>query len=441
MSKTYPILTLKIEELDDRGYGIANHENKQVQVLNALPGEIVEVEIFGKKKRVLQGVAQQVLQASPQRIPPREEHFLSCSPWQILDFASENQVKIDLIKKFFEREQIDLPDFEIINLPDQTWNYRNKAEFSFSSFDTEPLSLAFFRRDTQRSKFRHDGCVLMAEPINIVGRKVVDFLNAKGIQYKQLKSLVLRYCYAENKVVAALFVKDENLKFEPEDLTSLLDKFCQGFILIYSTHKSPASVVTGILQQVGDLELKERILETNLSYRWNDFFQVNPPVFELAVKDMIEQIKITPDFDNLSVVDMYAGVGTLGLLVAPFVQQVCGVEVTPGAREQAVKNAALNRLGNFEFIEGLSEKCLEAVAADQLLIVDPPRAGLHDKLIGRILAESPKHIIYLSCNPQTQAANYAALQEKYRIRWMRAYNFYPHTPHSENLLVLDRKCE
>ena len=438
MPKNFPILTLNIEELDERGYGIAQHGNKIVQVLNALPGETVEAQIFRKKKGSWQGVAKQVLQASNLRVAPREDHFLCCSPWQILDFEAENQIKASSIKKFYQEAQVDLPDFDIVSLPDQTWNYRNKAEFSFYSDDTEQLNLAFFGRDS-RSKYPHTGCVLMAEPINIAGRRFLDFLNDRKIQARQLKSIILRYCYAQNKVVACLFFKDESLEFNLEELSSLLDEILQGISIIYSTHKSPAPVVTEIRHQLGCMELTESICDVNLTYNWDNFFQINPPVFELAAKDMIEQIKATPDFSNLPVVEMYAGIGTLGLLVAPLVPKVLAVEVTPGSQELAIRNAEQNRVGNFEFIESLAEESVSAIAPNQILILDPPRVGLHNKVIEKIIAESPKHIIYLSCNPKTQAANYAALQEQYKIRWMRAYNFYPHTPHVESLLVLDKR--
>ena len=438
MSKNFPILTLNIEDLDERGYGIAQHANKQVQVLNALPGETVLAQIFRKKKGSWQGVAKEVLQSSSSRVSPREDHFLCCSPWQIIDEEQENKFKVSSIKKFYQEAQIYLPDFDIISLANQTWNYRNKAEFSFYSDDERQLNLAFFGRDS-RSKYPHTGCVLMAEPINIVGRRFLEFLNAREIQARQLKSLILRYCYAQNKVVACLFFKDENMQFEREELASLLDDILQGVSVIYSTHKSPAPVVTEIRHELGLMELRESIYNVNLTYKWDNFFQVNPPLFEVTAKDLVEQIKATPDCSNLPVVEMYAGIGTLGLLVAPFVQKVLAVEVTPGSQEQAMRNAAENKIENFEFIESLAEESVSAIAPHQILILDPPRVGLHDKVIQKILEECPKHIIYLSCNPKTQAANYAALQEKYQIRWMRAYNYYPHTPHIENLIVLDKR--
>lgn len=440
MRKKFSILTLtlNITDLDERGYGLAQYENKKIQVLNALPGETVEAQIFRKKKGTWQGVAKEVLQASPWRVTPRENHFLCCSPWQILDFEVENQLKISLIKQFFEKEKIDIPEFDIISLPQQTWNYRNKAEFSFYSDDECKLNLAFFGRDS-RSKYPHLGCILMAESINIVGRRFLDFLNARQIQARQLKSLILRYSYAQNKVVACLFFKDETLQFYREELEPLLDDLCQGVSFIYSTHKSPAPVVTEIRHSLGSLELTESVYNINLSYHWDNFFQINPPAVEITAKDIVDQIKSTPDFNNLSVVDLYAGVGALGLLVAPWVEKVVAVEVTAGSKQQAIKNAEQNNISNLEFIESLAENTLSAIEGHEILIVDPPRVGLHPKLVDKILELCPKHIIYLSCNPQTQASNYAALQDKYKIRWMRAYNFYPHTPHIENLLVLDKR--
>lgn len=169
------------------------------------------------------------------------------------------------------------------------------------------------------------------------------------------------------------------------------------------------------------------------------FFQVNLPVYEQALTDMATWIRTTPTELNHTpaTVDMYSGVGTIGLTIGG--EKVTLVEINEHAVQEMQRNIhALGREHNAKAILAASEQALDYIHPDNLIIVDPPRAGLHTEVVSRLLEKSPPRIVYLSCNPVTQARDVALLSEKYCIVHHQGYNFFPCTPHIENLVVLDR---
>jgi len=436
-------ITLRIQSLNERGYGVGEFEDQPVLILNSLPGELVRATVFKKKQGLVYGKAEEILESSPFRKESREEHYFACSPWQILDYNEENKVKHDFITQAFNYEaNFELPNFEVTGQVDNIkdhYHYRNKVEFSFFGFDDESLMLAYFMREGNFGKYPHRGCLLVTEQMNIAANKILDFLNAKKILAKQLKSLVLRHSFSTNKVVASLYCKDEELKFKDEELKNLLDDTFTGIVIVHSSRKSPASIVTSINQEIGLTQLTEKVLDVNLSYNFDSFFQVNPPAFELAASDILKYIQANHEAKNSTLVDLYAGVGTIGLTLAKYVKKVVGVEVSSGSQKIALLNAKNNDITNFEFIEASAENALQTIDQADFLVVDPPRTGLWFPVMEKILASKPKFIIYLSCNPRSLAANFAKLKEFYELEFVRGYNFYPHTPHVESLIILKLK--
>lgn len=176
--------------------------------------------------------------------------------------------------------------------------------------------------------------------------------------------------------------------------------------------------------------LTDTLLGQHFTYDVDSFFQVNLPIFEQA----LQRIKDHAQTDEL--VDMYAGVGSIGLSVASKAATL--VELDPATAAMARVNAQASKVKT-EVVEASTEKVLEYIPSDKTVIFDPPRAGLHDKVVARTLEVQPPQIIYLSCNPATHARDLAKLQENYDITYFEAFNFFPHTPHIETLAVLQRK--
>ena len=486
-TKIPPEIILEIESLNDRGFGIGKIGVKKWQILNSLPGEKVKLAEY-KKGRKPRGIAGEILKASEFRVKAKDEAFLSTSPWQILNLSEENRIKKQKIKKYFhEMADFELPDFDIFSpIFENSYNYRNKVEFSFYGFDeTEELSLAFFKRGSSRGKIPVKNTSLIHEKMNIVASKIVQFLNQKKVVARDLKTLILRYSDYEQKVIASLFLKEKTLIFSQNEVENLLDRDLKGLAVIYSDPRSPASIVTKIQNFAGELFLTEKVADKLLNYNLFQFFQVNIKAFEEVILDLKKYLELTLPFKGgegifpktLPLLDMYAGVGTIGICLSDYFKQITAVELSPESEFLATQNAIQNGLLNFldtnlkekylqnfekskglnlaknldldlteikklkefskfNFKEASSESSLEFIKENQSLILDPPRTGLHPDLIQKILEQKPKTIFYLSCNPQTQARDFKELKEKYQIDFYKVYNFYPHTPHSESLMIL-----
>lgn len=422
--------TLKIEKLVFGGQGLARLDNKIVFVWNALPGEEVEYQIIKKKKDYAEAIATKIVKASPDRIPAQETEFLSTSPWQIVSYETENKWKKEITEETYKKlgGQI-FADLDIPLISDKLdKNYRNKMEFSFTELEDGSKSLAFFERGG-RHTFAVSGSILAEEIINETAKYILEWVNENDIPLRSLKSLIVR-SNGQGQAIAALFIKDR-LAFEqyPELKKNLL-----GFQVYYSTHKSPASVPTAMLYATGQDYLLGEISKTKLKFGLLSFFQIHIPVFLTCLKKIKKHIP-----KNSSILDFYSGVGSIGLPLAKDCKNLTLVDSNVEAIEYAKENIKLNKLTNTEAFCETAEKITELITTDKILIVDPPRAGLHDKVIDRILQVTPKKIIYLSCNISTQARDVKLLTEKYKIVDATIYNFFPKTPHIEGLLILELK--
>ncbi len=426
------IETLKLDRMIYGGQAIGRLESgKKALVWGGLPGETVEIQLTKKKSSYVEGIVTKVLEPSEQRILPRDpESYLSTSPWQIMDFASEQHYKAALIEEAFELHDIVLPQPISVYSDDVEYHYRNKVEFSWYG-DTidgvETLDLAFFRRGSKGKIVVYDSA-LLPESIMQTAVAIRDKLRELSVDARKLKTLLIR-CDSRGNTTWQLYVKDRPCEFADELIKTPLS--AQGGEVIYSDPRSPASVITERLAEVGDIVLTDTVLGVPFRYAIEGFFQVNLAVYEQALKDMRQWIE--PD---KSVVDMYSGVGSIGLTISG--DDVTLVEVNEHAVREMRRNIkALGREGQATAVLAASEKALDYIDSEATIIVDPPRAGLHDDVIAKLLETAPARIVYLSCNPATQARDVAKLAAKYGIRHHQAYNFFPRTPHIENLVVLD----
>ena len=341
-----------------------------------------------------------------------------------------------------------------------------------SSGDT--LDLAFFRRGS-KGKIVVDGTSLAHPAINNLARAIRDLLRHKHVSARQLKTLLIR-CDQSGRCVWQLYIKDRLPEIITADEVAKLP--AQGGEVIYSDPRSPASRITERLARFGNTTLTDTVLGVPFRYACEGFFQVNIPVYEQALRDMREwvpynkarqerqldqlaahdntdsqqraisqkksgQLYVGPGlfYDDiravkLSTIDLYAGVGTIGLTIGG--DNITLVESNADAVREMQRN--ITELGRTDARAVLapSEQALDYITGKEIVIVDPPRAGLHSDVIATLLQQLPPRILYLSCNPVTQARDVALLQQHYRIAWHRGYNFFPRTPHSEHLVVLDK---
>jgi 23S rRNA (uracil1939-C5)-methyltransferase len=409
-----------IEKLVFGGQGLGTLlDGRKVFVWNALPGERVRIRIIKKKKSYVEAIADEIIQPSPERVEPEEENYLATSPWQIMTYAAENGYKKSITEELFQREKVVIPAFEL-KFPESEWHYRNKMEYSFWG-DDEGLHLALHQRGSHGKQIVQ-GSRLALPAIDNAANAICAQLNSMHARAGELKTIIGR-ANQKGEAVVSLFTKLEKFKeFE-------LPKNIKGLRVYHSNPRSPASVPTKLIYEVGDPLLTDELLGKPFVYDVDSFFQVNIPIFEQAltsIKDHVDEPEIT---------DMYAGVGSIGLSLAA--EKVDLVELDTATVRMAAQNAsAAAEQTAVSVIETSTEKALEYIAGDKPVIFDPPRAGLHDKVVERVLKVLPPKVIYLSCNPSTQARDLAKLQAQYDIMFFEAYNFFPRTPHLETLAVL-----
>lgn len=431
MERTF---SMRAEKIAHDGAALGTHEGKAVHVHGMLPGEEGIVEVT-KKHGIYTGTLKELTHASPSRKTPEELHHLSCSPWQVMEYPLQARLKHEMLQALFDY-YTDAPKATLVPAT-HFYGYRTKVEFSFTDRNGDqpaPLSLAFHVRGGGSSRVAlPEGCLLASSSMNHAALAIVERLRTLGYAAAELKTLIIRESKSTGKLLAVLYAKKEDVpKFTVDDITDLA-----GFFAFYSTEKSPASVETKELWRWGDDMLSDRVCALDLCYSRDAFFQNNIPLFESAMESIAKHVS-----SGARVIELYAGVGTIGLCLAKHAKAVHGIEIIPAATAAAKRNAEQNHVTNY-VAECIPAEKMDARLLDgkDVLILDPPRVGLHPKLIAMIKEKSPPTIIYLSCNPETQARDYSELSALYKIDALTGFDFYPQTPHLESLLVLSLRSK
>ncbi|MDO4978546.1 MAG: RsmD family RNA methyltransferase [Candidatus Saccharibacteria bacterium] len=383
---------IKITKLAPTGQGISElPDGMKVFLWNALPGETVSRFLMTKRKaHFAEGIATEISEKSADRIEPRDTHFLSTSPWQIMVETYEKSAKEALLDELFEHE-LGIDNEVLLTESPDNYHYRNKMEYAFYyDLADEKIKLAVHERGSHRKVPITDSNIERKE-IFEKATEIVNELNARNEEARKYQSMLLR-CNQAGEVSGGLY---ENGKPHP----------------VFP-------------------KLKDSLLGHEFSYSPNGFFQINIPVYELALK----RIKELVPADAMKILDLYSGVGTIGLSVADG-KDLTLVEVDKSAYAELEENA--KEFPNAKPVLAKSEEVLDFITPDSVVILDPPRAGCDEKIIERLLEVHPKKIIYLSCNPITQARDVKMLMEKYAVKTVDAFNFFPRTPHVESLMSLE----
>lgn len=409
---------IRVEKVIPGGQALGTlPDGKKIFFWNALPSEIVEeYDITKQKANFVEAVATKISNPSKYRVEPKDECYLSTSPWQIMGYDYELKLKQELVVEIFREHHITIAKPEIFT-DSKEYFYRNKMEYSlYWNNDTSKIDLAFHARGSHR-KIPIQTSSIERPEIFKTATEIVNTLNNNHEEARNYQSLLLR-CNQNGEVSGGL----------------------------YENHK-PHPVFKN---------LTDEILGKEYSYSPNGFFQINPPVYEMVLKEIKKHINTD------KVLDLYSGVGTIGLSVARDkhltlvecdksafreLSKNCVEGVFEGGSERGsarvsaktpVATGVLDapRKNCPQAILARSEEILNYIEPDATVILDPPRAGCDKKLIDRLNEVKPETIIYLSCNPATQARDVKLLLENYHIKTVKTFNFFPHTPHIENLVVL-----
>lgn len=426
------LLELHIDKLVHGGQGLGVlPDGRKCFIWGVLPTEVARVRITKSKKDWAEGYADEIVKPSKDRIKPLEpKQYIATSPWQIISYQAEAKFKQQILEETFVREGI-VTAWKPFQQSAKEFGYRNKMEYCFW-WDNEEnkIHLALHQRG-KHHKIIVEKSELASSFINDAGKQLIDFLNLKHIQARSLKSVIIRST-SSGDIGVSLFVVDKTISSK---LTSL-NKLFKCFEVIYSNPKSPASVVTKIIIGNNNHLLTDDVLGKKFSYQTRSFFQANISIYTTAIKEIKKYI----DNEKLhNILDLYSGVGSIGLNVASNKQHLLMVETDNQACSEAKLNASIINK-NSKVINALAEKSLSYLYGQDAIIVDPPRAGLNKKVVQSITGAEPEIFVYLSCNPSTQARDISYfLDNKYSIVYARGFNFFPRTPHIESLIVLEKQ--
>jgi 23S rRNA (uracil1939-C5)-methyltransferase len=439
--------TVTIESFSPSGHGIADNG---WYILGAFPGDVVRARQYKFAEGTSYAEILEIVEASASRTstPTVSPYFDANAPWRYLDIAQENIEKLSIIRKVFLESHTEIySEISPQGRDDAllTDHYRNKAAYAFTEDNKGDLSFALFARGVSKpGKTVQKENILVHPMINKIGKQFLQFFNQKNTPIRTLKYLTLRYSYHTNTLVAQILVSETNRKKLPwkkSDLEKFQNRFpeLQGIIVSHSVRNTRSSATTKDFYITGDVVITEEILGKEYIYHPSQFFQIYPEAFAQILKDCEEIVSSIPNHGDYELLDFFAGIGIIGLHLAHLVKNVHGVEQSPQAGKYARRNAKDNNIENFSFIESSVDQALDHIKSDQILVVDPARSGLTNKSIERITEVQPEYIIYISCNPESQADDYMQLKSHYDIEWSRGYNLFPKTPHVEHVLFLKRK--
>lgn len=444
------IVELDIVAWGDRGRGIARHGRMVVLTDRGLPGDRITARIVKRRTHHLEATLQTIVTPSPDRIPARCVHFGECGGCRLQDLAYERQVadKASHVRDQLQRiGGIDpVPELEVIGA-DPPWQYRNKMEFSFGGHRDGRLRLGLHSQNTYSDSFDLRECWITDPRASEIVAQTRDWLAAHGLPAYDpvahtgfLRFLVVRFGAHTGEVLVNLVTADHPWP-DAEQYGAHLRAVCPYITTaLWTVTSSRANVATGDVREVffGPGVLHEQLGPFTFEIAPTGFFQTNTRGAEQLFGKVIEWI----EGSGARILDLYSGAGAISLFLSQAASEVIGVESHADSVAAAERNAARNRVGNCRFVCADTLDYLRAAPADEiaasLVVVDPPRAGLHPKVV-RILAESrPARIVYVSCNPAALARDLQLWGDAFRLVRVAAVDMFPHTPHVEAVALLER---
>ena len=455
---------LEITTLAAEGKAMGRHDDMVVFVPMTVPGDVVDVQIHNKRRRFMEGSVVRYIVHSPLRVEPFCEHFGVCGgcKWQNLPYQEQLRFKREQVFDQLTRiGKLDLPPVAPTLGSAETTFYRNKLEFTFAprrwmtyeevaaGGDIDARAALGFHIPGRFDKVMDvHRCWLQPDPSNDIRLETKRFCEEHGYSFYDIRqhsglmrNLVIRTASTGEVMVIVVFAEEDRPRIAAL-LDHLRDRFPAITSLMYMVNAK-------LNDSTGDIDAvlwsgRDHIFEEMEGLR----FKIGPKSFyQTNSRQAYELYKVARSFADLhgdeTVYDLYTGTGTIANFVARHCARVVGIEYVPEAIEDAKHNSALNGIGNTAFFAGdmkdvLNDAFIARHGRPDVVILDPPRAGVHEDVIATILRAAPRRIVYVSCNPATQARDLALLAGDYRVTAVQPVDMFPHTHHVENVVRLER---
>jgi 23S rRNA (uracil1939-C5)-methyltransferase len=456
---------IEIVDAGAEGKSIARIDEQVVFIPWVVPGDIVDVQIKKKRRSYLKGDATKIHTYSDKRVEPKCEHFTQCGgcKWQNMDYQYQLQYKHKQVVDNLSRlGKFEMPEVNAILPSEHIYFYRNKLEFTFSNrrwlteytkemdfADRNMNALGFHMPGMFDRILNIDNCYLQDEPSNSIRLALKAFADDNNLAFfdvKQqtgfLRNIIIRNTSTGDLMV--ILIVREYLQDKLEmTLAFLADKFPQITSLMYVVNGKGNATINDLT--INLYRGKPFIIEEMEGLK----FKIGPISFyQTNSHQAYELYKVAREYADLKgdevVYDLYTGTGTIANFVAGRAKKVVGIEYVPSAIEDARHNSELNEIGNTVFYAGdiariMDEEFMQQNGRPDVIITDPPRAGMHEDVNRQILKMEPQKIVYISCNPATQARDVTILSEKYKVLKIQPVDMFPHTHHVENIILLERK--
>jgi 23S rRNA (uracil1939-C5)-methyltransferase len=415
------------------GRSLADTDGKVVFTDEGLPGEVVEVEPVRERASYIEARTVGIIEPSARRVEPRCGHFRACSPWQNMEYALQLEVKAGQVREIFSRElRVDLDRLEVVPSP-KIWGYRNRARFHVLWQDNEPFA-AYHEPGSEAAFIRTERCELVPDEMNGLLGAVIGGIG-KG-DLRGLTDIEIRRSAADGRMLISLGMGSGA---EPGAVREVFGRLKDDYPLAGIVGLLNDRKKTSQVQLLGKGFVEENVAGTRFRIGAQSFFQVN---IEQLAAVAGEMRRIAAASGEPRIADLYCGIGTFGVLLAPGAKEVFGVESEEANIRFLKRNLTQNGVGNYSVCEGTSEEWIGEILDRNidLIILDPPRKGVAPDL-ARALADDPvRTLIYLSCNPATLARDLKILLGAYELAEVKVFDFFPHTPHIETLTILNRAC-
>ena len=452
---------IQVIDIAEEGKGVGKSDDLVIFIDKAVPGDVVDVELLRRKKKFYEGRIQNIVKPSDHRTEPFCDHFGVCGgcKWQHLKYDAQLLFKQKSVVDALQRlAKVDTSGIEPILGSKETSYYRNKLEYTFS--DKRWLTDGDMRSDQEMEmnalgyhipgRFDKildiEHCYLQADPSNNIRNKVREYALANKISFYNLKNhegslrnLIIRTSSTGELMVIVVFayVEEEQIKGMMEFISN---EFKNLKSLLYIINQKKNDTIFD--QDIHVFEGADHIFENMNGLK----FKIGPKSFyQTNSEQAFELYKITKDFAGFKgdelVYDLYTGAGTIANFIAGSVKSVVGIEYVPTAIEDAKINSEINAIENTSFFAGdmkdiLNAEFIQTHGKPDVVITDPPRAGMHADVVKRLLEMEAEKIVYVSCNAATQARDIALMKDKYEVSRIRPVDMFPHTQHVENVVLL-----
>ncbi len=463
--KELPLLEkVKITDIGAEGNALARVDNLVVFVPMLIPGDVVDLRVIRKRKKYLEGIVIRFHEYSAERIKPECDYFGVCGgcKWQHLPYDRQLYYKEKQVRDNLTRiGKITLPEIKPIIGSSEIFRYRNKLEYTFSDkrwrMSEEIASGDKFGKENAIG-FHIPGlfdkvldikqCHLQPEPSDSIRNAVREYAESNELDFFDLReqkgflrNLVVRNTLSGDvMVIMVLFHEDEEKRRGLLDFLSTQFPEITSLFYVINSKKNDSLTDQQPILYKGDDCLVEEMDRLKFRIGPKSFYQTN-------TRQALTLYNVTREFagftGNETVYDLYTGTGTIACFVASAVKKVIGIEYVEDAVKDAVVNASINNIHNASFFAGdmkdiLSQEFIDENGHPDVIITDPPRAGMAEEVVRMIISAAPEKIVYVSCNPSTQARDIFLMSESYKVTAVQPVDMFPHTHHVENVVLLTR---